>query len=84
LPGDVVIAINGVSVRTSSELTREVAKAKPGDALRLDVIHDGKRKTVEVRSGVRPSEKDLASNDNTPADVRAQAAPRRPRCRRRR
>jgi serine protease Do len=66
LPGDVVIAINGVPVRTSSELTREVAKAKPGDALRLDVIHDGKRKVVEVRSGIRPSEKDLASNDNTP------------------
>ncbi len=50
LPGDVVIAINGVSVKTSSELTREVAKAKPGDALRLDVIHDGKRKVIEVRS----------------------------------
>jgi serine protease Do len=66
LPGDVVVAINGVSVKTSSELTREVAKAKPGDALRLDVIHDGKRKTIEVRSGIRPSEKDLASNDNTP------------------
>src|SRR5258706_2722174 len=66
LPGDVVVAINGVSVKTSSELTREVAKARPGDALRLDVIHDGKRKVIEVRSGIRPSEKDLASNDNTP------------------
>jgi serine protease Do len=66
LPGDVVVGINGVPVKTSSELTREVAKAKPGDALRLDVIHDGKRKVVEVRSGIRPSEKDLASNDNTP------------------
>ena len=66
LPGDVVVGINGASVKTSTELTREVAKAKPGDALRLDVIHDGKRKTIEVRSGIRPSEKDLASNDNTP------------------
>ncbi|MDB5425181.1 MAG: htrA [Phenylobacterium sp.] len=66
LPGDVVVAINGVSVKTSSELTREVAKARPGDALRLEVIHDGTRKVVEVRSGIRPSEKDLASNDNTP------------------
>jgi serine protease Do len=65
-PGDVVIAINGVTVKTSSELTREVAKARPGDALRLDVVHDGKRKVIEVRSGIRPSEKDLASNDNTP------------------
>jgi serine protease Do len=64
-PGDVVVAINGVSVKTSSELTREVAKAKPGDALRLDVIREGKHHPVEVRSGIRPSEKELAANDNT-------------------
>jgi serine protease Do len=75
VPGDVVVAINGVSVRTSSELTREVAKAKPGDALRLDVIHDGKRKTLEVRSGIRPSEKDLAVNDNTPGRQGPGASP---------
>ena len=61
---DVVIGVNGVSVKTSSELTREVAKAKPGDALRLDVIHDGKRRTITVTSGMRPSERDLAANDN--------------------
>ncbi|MEO8113612.1 MAG: Do family serine endopeptidase, partial [Phenylobacterium sp.] len=65
-PGDVVVAINGTSVRTSSELTREVAKAHPGDPLRLDVVRDGKRRVVEVRSGTRPSERDLAANDNTP------------------
>jgi serine protease Do len=66
IPGDVVIAINGKGVKTSSELTREVARAKPGDALRLDVIRDGRRRVVEVRSGVRPSERELATNDNTP------------------
>ena len=43
-----------------------MAKARAGDTLRLDVIHDGKRKVLEVKSGIRPSEKDLASNDNTP------------------
>jgi serine protease Do len=65
MSGDVVVAINGVSVKTSTELTREVAKGKPGDALKLDVIREGKHRIVEVRSGIRPSEKDLASNDNT-------------------
>jgi len=63
-PGDVIVSINGHSVKTSSELTREVAKARPGDNLRLDVIRDGKHRSVEVRSGVRPSEKELAANDN--------------------
>jgi serine protease Do len=66
LPGDIIVAINSVPVKTNTELTREVAKAKPGDVLKLDVIREGKHRIIEVRSGVRPSEKDLASNDNTP------------------
>jgi serine protease Do len=63
--GDVIVAINGRSVKTSSELTREVAKARPGDVLRLDIIRDGKRRNIDVHSGVRPSEKELAANENT-------------------
>jgi serine protease Do len=65
-PGDVIVAINGVSVKTSTELTREVAKAKPGDPLKMDVIREGRHRLVEVRSGIRPSERELALNDNTP------------------
>ncbi len=64
LPGDVVIAVNNTPVKSSSELTREVAKARAGDVLRLAVVRDGKRRTIEVKSGVRPSEKELAANDN--------------------
>ncbi|RYG02929.1 MAG: PDZ domain-containing protein, partial [Caulobacteraceae bacterium] len=63
--GDIVTSVNGVKVKTSSELTREVAKATAGDVLRLDLIRAGKRKIVEVRSGVRPTERELAANDNT-------------------
>ena len=65
-PGDVVVSVNGVAVKTSSELTREVAKAKPGDNLRLDVVREGKHRVVEIKSGTRPSEHDLATNDNNP------------------
>jgi serine protease Do len=57
--------VNGAKVKTSSELTREVAKATAGDVLRLDLIRAGKRKIVEIRSGVRPTERELAANDNT-------------------
>lgn len=62
--GDIVTSVNGVAVKTSSELTREVAKAKAGDLLRLDVVRAGKRRVIDVRSGVRPTERELASNDN--------------------
>jgi len=63
-PGDVVVSVNGVGVRTSSELTREVAKAHAGDTLHLSVLRDGKKREVDVRSGVRPSEQQLASNNS--------------------
>lgn len=62
--GDIVTAVNGVNVKTSSELTREVAKASAGDVLRLDVLRAGKRRSIDVRSGVRPTEKELAANDD--------------------
>lgn len=72
---DVVTAVNGVAIKSGSELTREVAKAKPGEVIRLSVLRGGKPRTVEVRSGVRPTEKELADNDNEGGD---QAAPSRP------
>jgi serine protease Do len=80
MPGDVVVSVNGSNVKTSTELTREVAKAKPGDALKLDVIREGKHRPIDIRSGTRPSEKDLASNDNSskggaPGGPTAPAAP---------
>lgn len=64
--GDVVIAVNGTAIKNSSELTRRVARVRAGDVLRLDVIREGKRRTVDIRSGTRPSERELASNDNSP------------------
>jgi serine protease Do len=68
-PGDVIISVNGVAIKTSTELTREVAKARPGDGLKLDVVREGKHHAIEIRSGIRPSEKDLASNDNSPNGI---------------
>jgi serine protease Do len=75
--GDIVTTVNGVGIKNSSELTREVAKNRPGDTIRLDVLRDGRRQQVAVRSGQRPSETELASNDNTDGGPR-QGAPARP------
>jgi serine protease Do len=62
MPGDVVVAVNGVPVKTNSEMTREVAKARAGDVIRLDVFRAGKQRVVDIRSGTRPSEAALALN----------------------
>jgi serine protease Do len=67
-PGDVVTAVNGVAIKNSNELTREVAKGRPGATLKLSVIREGNRATVDVRSGSRPSEAQLALNSNDDDD----------------
>ena len=61
-PGDVVVGVNGAPVTNGNELTREVAKAHAGDDIRLDIFRNGKERTVVVRSGMRPSEAQLAQN----------------------
>ena len=69
-PGDIVTSVNGAPVKNSAELTREVAKGHPGDVLKLNVIRDSARINVDVKSGTRPTEQELAANtegnDNGP------------------
>ena len=85
-PGDVVVAVNGHAVASGTELTREVAKVHAGDILHLDIYRDGKARTVDIRSGTRPSEAQLALNggvsgadeDPIAPGAGAHAAPRAP------
>ena len=56
---DIVISVNGEAVDGATSLTRRVAAAKPGDRLRLEVLREGRRQTVDVRAGRRPSEEEL-------------------------
>ncbi len=64
--GDVIVSVNGHAVGSATELTREVAKVHAGDTLRLDVFRGGHERTVDVRSGTRPSEEQLAQNGGVP------------------
>jgi serine protease Do len=61
---DIVTAVNGVAIKNSSELTREVAKVQPGGQIRLDVIRDGARRSVTVVSGTRPQSTELMAASN--------------------
>lgn len=56
---DIVVSLNGEKVESSIELTRRVARANVGDTLRLEIIRDGRRQTLTVRAGKRPSEAEL-------------------------
>jgi serine protease Do len=73
----VVLAVNGVPVKSNIEMTREVAKSQAGDTIHLDVYRDGKERTVNIVSGTRPSEQQLALNGQSP-DEEGGGAPAHP------
>ncbi len=62
--GDVVLAVNGKTVSSANDLTRQVAFSHPGDVLRLAVLRDGKRIDVDLHAGLRPSEAQIARMAN--------------------
>jgi serine protease Do len=64
--GDIILSINGRPVASNTDLTRQVANARVGESLRLEVLREGRRQTLQVTSGTRPSEAELAGNENDP------------------
>jgi serine protease Do len=67
-PGDVVIRINGDTIANSTELTRRVAAVEVGQPIRLEIIRDGRRQSVTVRSGRRPSLAELNAGEGSGAE----------------
>ena len=71
--GDVVLKLNGQPVKDNTELTRRVAMARAGDVLHLEVLRSGKHLNLDVKSGIRPSETELAQrgagSDKAPVPV---------------
>jgi len=76
-PGDVVIRINGETIASSTELTRRVADVQVGQPIRLEILRDGRRQSITVRSGRRPTQAELnagQTSEDQPAEPRAGAA----------
>ncbi|MHC4767510.1 MAG: DegQ family serine endoprotease [Planctomycetota bacterium] len=65
-PGDVLTRIDGKPVTSTSELMNAVAAADPGHDLELELIRDGKRRTVVVTLGERPAPQQLAAGATGP------------------
>ncbi len=59
--GDIVVRMNGQPVKDNTDLTRRVGMAQSGQTIQLDVLRNGRQVPINVRSGVRPSEAELAA-----------------------
>jgi putative serine protease PepD len=53
--GDVITAIGGKAVTSSSALSSMVDEHKPGDTVQLKVVRNGSEKTLDVKLGQRPN-----------------------------
>src|SRR5258705_601562 len=64
-PGDVVVALNGKPVSDNRQLTRDVDVIRPGSTVKLDIVGEGKQRTVEVKLAERPDEKEQGGRTPT-------------------
>ena len=53
--GDIVVAIDGESVDSSTALVAQIRERKAGEKATLTIIRDGKRQDVSVTLAARPS-----------------------------
>jgi serine protease Do len=64
--GDVITAVNGESVKDARELARTIGGLAPGNAVKLNVLHKGVDKVVNLTLGQLPNTVEAkADNDNT-------------------
>ena len=53
--GDIVTAVNGQSIKDARELARIIGGFAPGNAVKLDVLHKGNSKVVNLTLGQLPN-----------------------------
>jgi serine protease Do len=53
--GDVITAVNGETVKDARELARTIGSLAPGNSVKLDVLHKGQDKVVNLTLGQLPN-----------------------------
>jgi serine protease Do len=52
--GDVIVAVDGHPLTRRDDLADEISAMHAGDEVELELVRDGKHKTVRIRLGERP------------------------------
>jgi serine protease Do len=66
--GDVITGFDGQAVENSHELSQMAAAAAPNSRVKIDIIRDGKKKSIDLTLGTMPEE-DLAAVSRTEETV---------------
>lgn len=73
--GDVVLTVDGKEVTPDQTLSWIVANIEPGRRINLEIVRDGRRRTLPVTVGRRPSEEQLAAQVFNPDEQNALDGP---------
>jgi serine protease Do len=60
-PGDVILALNGQEVASSTDLPPRVADIKPGETAKLTIWRDGKQRELEVKVGAAKGQEETVA-----------------------
>ena len=60
ITGDVILEFNDVSINNSSHLKNVVSSSEPGKRYKVDIIRDGRRKSIYVKLGELPNAPQMA------------------------
>ena len=77
--GDVITAVNGESVKDARELARTIGGMAPGATVKLNVLHKGQDKVVNLTLGQLPNTVEAKAdtdNDNSKAPSRGTDVPK--------
>jgi serine protease Do len=72
--GDVIVSIDGTSIKDSRELAQKVGTMSPGSSVRLDVIRDGSQQTINVTLAQMPDQQQAQAGSEQQDS--SQSAPR--------
>jgi S1-C subfamily serine protease len=53
--GDIIVSVDDTRVTSADDVSQLIGSHKPGDVVRLQIVRDGKQRTITVRLGRRPS-----------------------------
>jgi serine protease Do len=53
--GDIIVALNNAPIKNINQLRNQIASTKPGEKIKLTVLHDSKKREVEVTVGELPA-----------------------------
>jgi S1-C subfamily serine protease len=58
LGGDIITGVDGRDIRTEDELVAAISRHKQGDTVKIQLVRDGRKRTVEVELASRPTQTD--------------------------